>query len=225
MLRDRSEAGKRLAAELAELRGGDCVVLALPRGGVPIGFEIASELGAPLSLIMVRKIGAPGQPELALGAVADGREPVTVFNSNVLSILGLTPADLEGQVLEQLKEIERRRRLYGGHLTLPPIEGRSVILVDDGIATGATTRVAIQAVRRRRPACIVLAVPVASADTLVRLEDEVDRVVCLEKPQDLEAISLHYRHFPQVPDEEVIEFLERAKARANAARDPGVSER
>lgn len=225
MLRDRSEAGKRLAAELAELRGGDCVVLALPRGGVPIGFEIASELGAPLSLIMVRKIGAPGQPELALGAVADGGEPVTVFNSNVLSILGLTPADLEGQVLEQLKEIERRRRLYGGHLTLPPIESRSVILVDDGIATGATTRVAIQAVRRRRPACIVLAVPVASADTLVRLEDEVDRVVCLEKPQDLEAISLHYRHFPQVPDEEVIEFLERAKARANAARDPGVSER
>ena len=225
MLRDRSEAGKRLAAELAELRGGDCVVLALPRGGVPIGFEIASELGAPLGLIMVRKIGVPGQPELALGAVADGGEPVTVFNSNVLSILGLTPADLEGQVLEQLKEIERRRRLYGGHLTLPPIEGRSVILVDDGIATGATTRVAIQAVRRRRPACIVLAVPVASTDTLVRLEDEVDRVVCLEKPQDLEAISLHYRHFPQVPDEEVIEFLERAKARANAATDPGVSGR
>ncbi len=225
MLRDRSEAGKRLAAELAELRGSDCVVLALPRGGVPIGFEIASELRAPLGLIMVRKIGAPGQPELALGAVADGREPVTVFNSNVLSILGLTPADLEGQVLEQLKEIERRRRLYGGHLTLPPIEGRSVILVDDGIATGATTRVAIQAVRRRRPACIVLAVPVASTDTLVRLEDEVDRVVCLEKPQDLEAISLHYRHFPQVPDEEVIEFLERAKARANAATDPGVSGR
>lgn len=225
MLRDRSEAGKRLAAELAELRGGDCVVLALPRGGVPIGFEIASELGAPLGLIMVRKIGAPGQPELALGAVADGGEPVTVFNSNVLSILGLTPADLEGQVLEQLKEIERRRRLYGGHLTLPPIEGRSVILVDDGIATGATTRVAIQAVRRRRPACIVLAVPVASADTLVRLEDEVDRVVCLEKSQDLEAISLHYRHFPQVPDEEVIEFLERAKARANAAMNPGVSGR
>jgi predicted phosphoribosyltransferase len=225
LLRDRSEAGKRLAAELAELRGGDCVVLALPRGGVPIGFEIASELGAPLGLIMVRKIGVPGQPELALGAVADGGEPVTVFNSNVLSILGLTPADLEGQVLEQLKEIERRRRLYGGHLTLPPIEGRSVILVDDGIATGATTRVAIQAVRRRRPACIVLAVPVASADTLVRLEDEVDRVVCLEKPQDLEAISLHYRHFPQVPDEDVIEFLERAKARANAATDPGVSGR
>jgi predicted phosphoribosyltransferase len=225
LLRDRSEAGKRLAAELAEMRGGDCVVLALPRGGVPIGFEIASELRAPLGLIMVRKIGAPGQPELALGAVADGGEPVTVFNASVLAVLGLTPDDLEGQVLAQLREIERRRRLYGGHLTLPPVEGRSVILADDGIATGATTRVAIQAVRRRRPARIVLAVPVAPADSLTRLEGEVDRVVCLEKPQDLEAISLHYRHFPQVSDEEVIEFLERAKAQANAATDPGVSER
>lgn len=217
MLKDRVEAGRRLAQRLSKYRDRKPVVLALPRGGVPVAFEIASALHAPLGLVLVRKVGAPWQPELALGAVADGEDPACAINQDVLRALGLEERDLESEIAAQLREIERRRKLYGKRLISPSLTGATAIVVDDGIATGATTLAALRSVRRRQPGWVVLAVPVAPADALARLAEEVDEIVCLETPADLGAISLFYRDFPQVPDHEVMELLERAAATAKDA--------
>lgn len=204
---DRTEAGRRLAEALDAYVGKEAVVLALPRGGVPVAAEVASRLGAPLDLLIVRKIGVPYQPELAMGAVVDGEAPVVVRNEDVIRKADITRAEFDRVCDHELAEIERRRARYLAGRQPVDIVGRTVIVVDDGIATGATVRAAIRGLRRKKPAEIVLAVPVAPPDTVAMLETEADRVVCLEQPSFFQAIGLHYRDFRQVSDEEVIATL------------------
>jgi predicted phosphoribosyltransferase len=206
---NRTEAGRRLAAELAGYRGQDPVILALPRGGVPVAAEIAAVLGAPLDLVMVRKIGAPVQPELAMGAVVDGSDPLVVRNEDVIAGLGVDEAAFAAACQRELAEIERRRQHFLGKR--PPLEvaGRTAIVVDDGIATGATTRAALRAVRKRGPARLVLAVPVAPTSSLAELAGEADDIVCLEDHEMFGAIGMFYADFRQLTDQEVIEILAR----------------
>ncbi len=204
---DRSDAGRQLAHRLAELDLTDPVVLALPRGGLPVGLEVARRLAAPLDLVLVRKIGAPGHEELAAGALVDGERPELVLNADVVRNYGIDQAWLDRQQALQLAEIERRRALYLGGRSRPPIAGRTAIVVDDGIATGATVRAALHAVRRSGPRELVLAVPVAAAEVLARLAPEADRIVSLHAPRDLMAVGQFYRNFRQIDDEEVVAML------------------
>jgi putative phosphoribosyl transferase len=210
MFRDRGDAGRQLAAKLLPLKNERPVVLALPRGGVPVGFEIARVLEAPLDLVLVRKIGVPWQQELALGAVTDGGDPEVFIDRRLVAELAIPEAYVRTETARQLEEIERRRRVYGTGREQLEIAGRAAIVVDDGIATGATMRVALQATRRRNPTRLILAVPVAAEDTLDRLRPEVDEAVCLESPLDLGAIGYFYRDFHQLSDAEVRELLARA---------------
>jgi putative phosphoribosyl transferase len=208
---DRFEAGRRLADALEAYRGKDVVVLALPRGGVPVAVEISSRLGAPLDLLLVRKIGVPSQPELAMGAVIDGDDPVVVRNESVIRLSWVSAAEFDEACRKQLAEIERRRRRYLGDR--PPVEvaGRISIVVDDGIATGATVRAAIRGLKKRNPAQIILAVPVAPPETVAELRREADEVICLLEPDDLGAIGFFYRDFDQLSDEDVVRLLEAAE--------------
>jgi putative phosphoribosyl transferase len=205
---DRCEAGRKLAEALRHYRGKDAVVLALPRGGVPVAAEVAASLDAPLDLLLVRKVGVPWQPELAMGAVIDGDEPITVRNEDIIGLANVTDADFEAAAKAELAEIERRRKRYIGERPRPAIKDRVAIIIDDGIATGATVRAAIRGLRRKEPKKIVLAVPVAPPDTVDALRDEVDELVCLEAPEMFRAISLHYREFRQVSDAEVTRILD-----------------
>ncbi|TWI28272.1 phosphoribosyltransferase [Mesorhizobium tianshanense] len=209
---DRSEAGRRLAEALNRFRGKDVVVLALPRGGVPVAAEVAAYLKAPLDLLLVRKIGVPTQPELAMGAVIDGDDPVIVRNDNVIRLAWVSAAEFDKSCQRELAEIERRRRLYVGDRHLVDLEGRIAIIVDDGIATGATVRAAIRGLRRRKPGSIVLAVPVAPPDTIEALRKEADDVICLEEPEFFQAIGLYYRDFRQLRDQDVIALLDSARS-------------
>jgi putative phosphoribosyl transferase len=211
MFRDRQEAAERLAKRLLYLQGRAPVVLALPRGGVPIGVEVARVLAAPLDLLLVRKIGTPGRPELALGAVVDGERMDFVVNEDVREALGLSLEFVEQQAEDQVAEIERRRRLYLAGRDPVRVCGRTVVVVDDGIATGATVRAALRAVRRRKPARLVLAVPLAPVETLDALRAEVDEIVCLETPSPFGSIGSFYHDFGQVSDEEVRDLLARAE--------------
>lgn len=213
---DRTDAGRRLAKALAGYKGQSAVVLALPRGGVPVAAEVASALDAPLDLVLVRKIGVPYQPELAMGAVVDGKDPVIVRNEDIISLSGVSEQQFNAVRDEQLAEIERRRKLYLGDRPHPEIAGRVVIVVDDGIATGATTRAALQAIRMRKPRKLVLAVPVAPTDTLAKLRGEADDIVCLEDYEDFGAIGLFYSDFTQVSDREVIDMLARHPVKPDA---------
>jgi putative phosphoribosyl transferase len=206
---DRSDAGCRLAKALAEYKGRSAVVLALPRGGVPVAAEIAAKLDAPLDLILVRKIGVPFQPELAMGAVVDGLAPIVVRNEEVLRVSGTTAQEFDEVCEKERAEIERRRKLYIGDRPRAEIAGRVVIVVDDGIATGTTTRAALQAIRKQKPKELVLAVPVAPRDTVAELRKEVDALICLETPEPFLAIGYFYRDFGQVGDEEVMAILRR----------------
>lgn len=206
---DRAEAGRRLAAQLAKYKGQDIVVFALPRGGAPVAAPIAETLHAPIDLVLVRKIGVPFQPELAMGAVADGGEPVIVRNEDVIAMASVSEAAFErARGLEEL-EIERRRRLYLGGRERPDARGRVAIVVDDGVATGATTRAALRAVRALEPERLVLATPVAPIDTLESLRAEVDEIVCLESRADFGAIGFFYDDFRQIGDDEVAAILDR----------------
>ena len=207
--RDRSDAGRRLARALSAYRGRNAVVLALPRGGVPVAAEVAEALDAPLDLILVRKIGVPFQPELAMGAVVDGAAPIIVRNQEVIELSGTTADEFEAVCAKELVEIERRRKFYLGERTRAPITGQVIIVVDDGIATGATTRAALKAIRNRKPKELVLAVPVAPPDTIERLRGEVDALICLETPESFGAIGCFYQDFRQVGDEEVVQILKR----------------
>lgn len=213
---DRIQAGKRLAEALARYRGAEAVVLALPRGGVPVAAEVAERLGLPLDLLLVRKIGVPWQPELAMGAVIDGGDPVIVRNDDVLRLAGVTEGGFDRVCRKELAEIERRRARYLGVRKPLDVAGKVAIVIDDGIATGATVRAAIQGVRSRRPAKVVLAVPVAPPETVAALRHDADEVVCLEQPERFGAISLYYARFPQVDDETVIAILAEANAGENA---------
>jgi putative phosphoribosyl transferase len=215
MFHDRIEAGRRLAGRLRHLKDRKPVVLALPRGGVPVGYEIARELDAPLDLVLVRKIGVPWQPELALGAVTNGAQPQTFIDRGLVAALAISEAYVKKETARQLVELERRRRLYCADRAPLDITGCAAIVVDDGIATGATMRVALDATRRRNPAWLVIAAPVAASDTIAVLGPEADEVVCVEIPTALGAIGSHYEDFHQVSDAEVTATL------AGASRPPG----
>lgn len=208
---DRNEAGRRLAERLLHLKDKRPVVLALPRGGVPIGYEVAKALGAPLDLVFVRKIGAPFQPELALGAIADGGHPITVLNDELVGRLEISEAFLQEETKRKLAEIDRRREVYRAGRPRADVTGSTAILVDDGIATGATVRAALQSVRKGAPDRLVLAVPVAPPETVEALEREADEVVCLETPDLFFAIGQFYRNFEQLSDEQVVDWLKRAE--------------
>jgi predicted phosphoribosyltransferase len=213
---DRSDAGRQLAKALTAYKGQRPIVLALPRGGVPVAAEVAAMLDAPLDLILVRKIGAPYQPELAMGAVVDGGKPVTVRNEDVIRLSGVSEQEFNATRDEQLAEIERRRKLYLGDRPHPKLEGCVVIVVDDGIATGATMRAALQATRMRKPRKLVLAVPVAPTATLEKLRGDVDDLVCLEDYAQFGAIGYFYSDFRQVSDAEVIDILARHPLKPDA---------
>ncbi len=208
---DRAEAGRALAERLRALRlNPPWVVLALPRGGVPVAAEVARALKAPLDLLLVRKIGAPWQRELALAAVVEGDPPDIVVDEEVQRSAAVDAHYIEAQAQLQLREIARQRQVYLSGRPGVRVEGCTVIVVDDGIATGTTMRAALKALRRRHPAKLVLAVPVAPRDTLERLRPEVDELVCLATPQPFFAVGEHYARFDQVDDAEVIAALDAA---------------
>jgi putative phosphoribosyl transferase len=207
--RNREDAGRKLAERLSRYRDERPVDFALPRGGVPVAYEISRSLGVPLEVLVARKLGAPGQPEFGIGAVApDG---VRVLNEEVVRRLGIPEEYIERITQRETAEVERRLKLFRGDRPEPDVRGRTAILMDDGLATGVTARPAIEALRRRRPRRLVLAAPVCAAQTAELLAAEVDELVCLEAPPDLGAIGFWYRNFAQTPDEEVIELLERSR--------------
>lgn len=215
IFRNRAEAGRRLAREVTWYKGADPLILALPRGGVVVAAEIALALDAQLDLILVRKLGVPWQPELAMGAVVDGARPYVVRNADILAQLDMPEEEFRETCERELDEIERRRRLYLKDQPRADIKDRTAIVVDDGIATGATTRAALRAVRKQAPRWLVLAVPVALSSTLDELSGETDDIVCLETPEPFYAIGQFYDDFHQVSDREVIEIL--AEVRASQA--------
>ena len=211
IFRDRVDAGRQLAAALQRFRDAEPVVLALPRGGVPVGFEVAKALKAPLDVLLVRKIGAPGQEELALGAIVDGHNPQLVLNEEVVALVAPRSSYIEAEKERQLAEIERRRRLYRGSEPAADVNGRTVIVVDDGIATGATTKVALRGLRQSGARRLILAVPVAPARALEELAGECDEIVCLSAPALFRAVGAHYADFTQTSDDEVIRCLAEAR--------------
>jgi len=209
---DRREAGRELAHQLKSYRGRpDIVVLALPRGGVPVGFEIAEALGAPLDVFVVRKLGMPGHPELAIGAIASGG--VRVLNEDLVRWYQLPDRVIEAIADEEQTELERREREYRGERPLIDLGGRTVILVDDGLATGASMRAAVQAVRAHQPARVVVAVPVGAPDTCEAFADITDETICARTPEPFSAVGLWYRDFSQTTDDEVRDLLEQAHRR------------
>jgi putative phosphoribosyl transferase len=222
MFSNRRSAGRQLGERLQHLRPEKPVVLALPRGGVPVGFEIAERLDAPLDVALVRKIGVPWQPELALGAVGDGAEPHVIINEALAADLAIDESYIARETARQLKEIERGRRIYLGDRPPVPFASRTVIIVDDGIATGSTVRAALRAVSKAGAGRIVLAVPVAPEDTIERLRAEVDEIVCVSSPSPFIAVGAHYDEFPQLTDADVVALLEeRHQAMTRSACEPG----
>ena len=221
LFRDRSDAGRRLAVRLQGYANRpDVIVLALPRGGVPVGYEVARELGAPLDVFLVRKLGFPGQEELAMGAIASGG--VRVLNTNLLRRFHLPDYTVEAIATRELAELERRERAYRGSTASPAVRGNVVILVDDGLATGSTMRAAAAALRRMDPARIVVAVPVGAESSCEEFGGIVDEVVCAETPEPFRAVGQWYDDFSQTTDDEVRALLQRSRAeRAQAAKQRG----
>jgi predicted phosphoribosyltransferase len=209
LYRDRRHAGRILATALAPKYGrrDDVVVLALPRGGVPVAWEVARALHAPLDVFVVRKLGVPGQEELAMGALASGG--VVVLNHDVVEALGIDENTLSRVAADELRELTRRERLYRGARPPTPVEDKTVILVDDGLATGSSMRAAVQALRQRGPRELVVAVPIAAPSTCKDLAEEVDDILCAATPEPMRAVGLWYEDFSQTTDDEVRELLER----------------
>lgn len=216
---DRAEAGRLLAAKLSEYANRpDVLVLALPRGGVPVGFEVAKALNAPLDVFLVRKLGVPGHEELAMGAIASGG--TLVLNDDVVLTLRIPQQLMDVVAQREQQELERRERAYRDDRPQPDVQGKTIILVDDGLATGSTMRAAIRALRQREPAKIVVAVPAASPDTCDAFRDEVDDIVCALTPEPFYAVGLWYEDFSQTTDEEVRDLMERSmRGRPHAVRE------
>lgn len=213
--KDRLDAGRQLGAKLAHLRGQNLIVLGLPRGGLPVGLEVARALHAPLDALNVRKLGVPWREELAMGAIATGG--VRVLNSEIIMALGITKEMIEETTSFQRLELDRREQVYRHGKPAPALHGRTVVLVDDGIATGATVRAAIAVIRSQHPAKLVLATPVAQQSVVDELQREVDEMVCVSAPGDLYAIGYWYDHFPQLTDADVQTILAEAASEPAAA--------
>jgi predicted phosphoribosyltransferase len=213
VFRDRQDAGRRLAAQLEKYRDRNPIVLGLPRGGVPVAFEIARELNAPLDVIVARKIGAPMQPELGIGAIAQG--DVMVLDHDTIRYLGLSRDDIARAAQIEISEMRRRLEEYRGDAGLPDVSGRTVILVDDGLATGVTMIAALKAVRQGNPDRIVIAVPVCARETVRSIERMGVDVVCSSTPEYFRAVGIWYRNFTQTSDAEVIELLEEARGQVS----------
>ncbi|ESY91825.1 phosphoribosyltransferase [Mesorhizobium sp. LNHC209A00] len=210
MFSDREDAGVKLGLELSRLQLHRPVVLALPRGGVPVAVEVAKALNAPLDLLIVRKVSAPGNPELAVAAIVDGDPGEVVLNREIVETYGLNDDALRVLIANERPELERRRVAYRGKNKAMSIAGRIAIIVDDGAATGTTMKIAIRALKRRSPREIVVAVPVSPQETVAALEQEADRVVCLSQPGQFRALSHHYLRFPRLSDNDVVYAMDAA---------------
>jgi putative phosphoribosyl transferase len=209
---DRADAGRVLAGDLAEYAGSpDVIVLGLPRGGIPVAYEVACALGAPLDVFVVRKLGAPGQEELAMGAIASGN--VVVLNDEVIEALQISSDDLKAEIDNESRELERREAIYRGGRALVAVKGKTVILIDDGLATGSTMRAAVAALRRRAPARIVVAVPVGASSTCAEFERIADKCVCAVAPEEFRSVGLWYEDFTQTDDDEVCNLITQAASR------------
>ena len=219
MFKNRKDAGRRLAARLSKYKDEHPVVLALPRGGVPVAYEVAMVLNAPLDVIVVRKLGAPGEPELGIGAVVDGDHPQSVLNEEVLRLLNVSDDYVNREVARELQEIRRRQESYRGGRSPERIEGRTAIVIDDGIATGGSVRAALRGVRRSNPLRLILAVPVAPPETVESLQPEVDELVCLSMPVFFHAVGQFYEDFQQTTDEEVVRLLKAAREQMTSAEE------
>lgn len=215
---DRVDAGRQLAEALEHYKGQDVIVLAVPRGGVVVGYEVARALNAPLDVVIPRKIGAPGQPELAIGAVAIDEKPF--LDHQMIHLLGVSQEYIEAEVRRQKEEIERRRKIYRSDRPFPKLKDKTVILVDDGIATGYTMMAAIHAIRRMQPSKLILAVPVAPPEAVSRLRPLVDELIVLETPEPFFSVGSWYEQFEQTTDEEVIELLKKAETEHAASQQP-----
>lgn len=220
MFADRREAGRKLAEALPDIDGRETVVLALPRGGVPVAREIALAFGLPLDLVLVRKVGVPGHSELALGAVSDGEEMQLTVNQDIVDRLGLEPDTIETLAREALPELERRRKRYLGDRLTVPFANKTVVVVDDGVATGATLRAALHVLRQRGAGRLIVALPVAPEEILPDLKRLADEVVCLETPTPFLAVGAHYANFEQVSDAEVIAILDEMNERLSLSPAP-----
>lgn len=218
--RDRVDAGQRLAKELARFKDQQPAILALPRGGVPVGFEVARALNAPLDVILVRKLGSPISPELAIGAIAEGDGVEPVIDDRIVAELDVEKTYIEAEIERQKREIVRRQRLYTAARPVLDLRAATAIVIDDGIATGATMQAALRAARKRQPQKLILAVPVAPEETIERLRRDVDEVVCLSAPIDFGAVGLFYADFSPVEDEVVIGLLKRAALPRSSPQTP-----
>ena len=212
---DRREAGRRLAEKLSRFEDERPVVFALPRGGVPVGYEVSRALGAPLDVFISRKLGAPNQPEFGIGAVAAGG--VRFLNRDVIRSLGIPDDYIERITAREMAEVNRRLRYFRGGRPETDVSGRTAILVDDGLATGVTARAAVEALRQRRPRHLILAAPVCAAQTAELFVPRVDELVCLISPSDLGAIGFWYKNFEQTSDAEVVQLLEKARSGAEGS--------
>ena len=217
MFKDRAEAGRKLAERLLTYRASKPLVLALPRGGVPVAYEVARRLAAPLDVIVVRKLGAPGQPELGIGAVVDGEHPQSVVDKQAVDELDVSREYLEREIAAQLQELRRREAAYRRGRRPPRLRGRTVIVVDDGIATGGSMRAALRGIRGAGAQRVVLAVPVAPPETLAALRHEADDIVCLSAPVYFTAVGQFYADFRQTSDAEVLRLLDAVANRLDPA--------
>jgi putative phosphoribosyl transferase len=208
---DRVDAGRRLASALKTIVGADAIVLAIPRGGVVVGYEVAEALALPLDIIIPRKIGAPGNPELAIGAMTE--DGTVLLDDNIIQYLQVSQEYIQEESAAQKLEIQRRLKLYRGDASYPALENRDVILVDDGIATGSTMKAALASVRNRKAKTVTIAIPVGPPSTIRELERKADHVVCLHTPEAFYAIGQFYENFTQTPDEEVTRLLKLNKQR------------
>jgi putative phosphoribosyl transferase len=213
---DREDAGRRLAKLVMKYKDQDPLVLALPRGGVPVAWPIARALDAPMDVLVARKIGMPGQPELGVGAIAEGG--ATSLNREMRGLSRSSDAEIDEVADREAEELKRRVETYRGKRELPEVKGRTVLLVDDGIATGGTMKASIKALKELEPAKLVVVVPVAPPDTLASIEEDVDEVICPERPDNLMAIGYWYQTFGQTSDAEVVELLEKAGRHVEEAR-------